>query len=240
MKKLFILFLILAVGLSIFVLAEEVKVENPEIKYKPLKEKGKEVEVENLEEEVEVENLEVKYKPLKLELKLPKLSEKQLGEFKKLDDFIREEVAEHPGASYFFLTPSNHASQQGFVDQNQNNVLTINSNGFKMNWLVATDTMVISAQRLGLLAQVNPLADVKNIATGTRVRVFGNWEGNNLIAKRIVVLEAVPKRVVQPEVNELINNIKELFEKFEKSGIQIDWAPVLQQLQERFPQLQQR
>ncbi|MER3570333.1 MAG: hypothetical protein C4348_01895 [Patescibacteria group bacterium] len=228
MKKLFILFLILAVGLSIFVLAEEVKVENPEIKYKPLKEKGK---------EVEVENLEVKYKPLKLELKLPKLSEKQLGEFKKLDDFIREEVAEHPGASYFFLTPSNHASQQGFVDQNQNNVLTINSNGFKMNWLVATDTMVISAQRLGLLAQVNPLADVKNIATGTRVRVFGNWDGNNLIAKRIVVLEAVPKRVVQPEVNELINNIKELFEK---SGIQIDWAPVLQQLQERFPQLQQR
>ncbi|MER3406954.1 MAG: hypothetical protein C4278_00775 [Patescibacteria group bacterium] len=228
MKKLFILFLILAVGLSIFVLAEEVKVENPKIKYKPLKEKGK---------EVEVENLEVKYKPLKLELKLPKLSEKQLGEFKKLDDFIREEVAEHPGASYFFLTPSNHASQQGFVDQNQNNVLTINSNGLKMNWLVATDTMVISAQRLGLLAQVNPSADVKNIATGTRVRVFGNWDGNNLIAKRIVVLEAVPKRVVQPEVNELINNIKELFEKY---GFQIDWAPVLQQLQERSPQLQQR
>jgi hypothetical protein len=176
-------------------------------------------------EENEVEKVEIKYKPEKRELKVPKLSSLQLGPFKELDDFIRDKITEHPGANYFFLTPSGHASQQGVVEQNQNNVLTVNSQGFKMNWNVATETMVIASSRLGLLAQANPQpAQISDIATGTRVRVFGNWDGNQLVAKRVVVLE---KRVTA----EIENLIQKLKEALQKAGINIDLTPLLQQLQ---------
>ncbi|GIW67587.1 MAG: hypothetical protein KatS3mg096_455 [Candidatus Parcubacteria bacterium] len=168
--------------------------------------------------------VEIKYKPEKGEFRIPKLSENQLGQFKKLDDFVREKIAEHPGANLFFLNPSGHAAQQGVVDQNQNNVLTVNSQGFKMDWIIATDTMVISSLRLGLLAQATPQpAAITDIATGTRVRVLGVWDGQKLVAKRVVALE----RRVTIEVEKLIEKLREALQK---AGINIDLTPLLQQL----------
>ena len=171
------------------------------------------------------EEVKIKYRPEKTEPKVPKLLSRQLGPFKELDDFIRDKIAEHPRATYFFLIPSGHASQQGIVDENQNNILTVNSQGFKMNWAVATDTMVIAANRLGLLAQANPQPlQITEIATGTRVKVFGNWDGSQLVAKRVIVLE---KRVAL-EAEKLIQKLREALQK---AGINIDLTPLLQQLQ---------
>ena len=176
-------------------------------------------------QENEDEKVEIKYKPEKAEPKVPQLLSRQLGPFKELDDFIRDKIAEHPRATYFFLIPSGHASQQGIVDENQNNILTVNSQGFKMNWAVATDTMVIAANRLGLLAQANPQPlQITEIATGTRVKVFGNWDGSQLVAKRVIVLE---KRVAL-EAEKLIQKLREALQK---AGINIDLTPLLQQLQ---------
>jgi hypothetical protein len=180
----------------------------------------------NDEDEVnEVEKVEIKYKPEKRELKVPKLSSLQLGPFKELDDFVRDKITEHPEANYFFLTPSGHTSQQGIIEQNQNSVLTVNSQGFKMNWNVATETMVIASSRLGLLAQANPRpVQISDIATGTRVRVFGNWDGNQLITKRVVILE----RKATAEIENLIQKLKEILQK---AGINVDLTPLFQQLQ---------
>lgn len=203
MKKFLILFLTLAVVFS-FTLARE--------------------------ENTEKEEFEIKYKPQKIEIKIPELSEKQLGPFKELDEFVKEKIAEHPGAEFFMLTPSGHVVQQGLVDSYQNNVLTVSSQGFKVNWNVATDTMVIASKRLDLLAQVNPQpVNVSEIATGTKVKVLGEWnkDQSQFVAKRIVVLE---RRVPVVQIEEVI---KKLQEALQKAGIQIDLTPLLQKLQQR-------
>jgi hypothetical protein len=84
--------------------------------------------------------------------------------------------------------------------------------------------MVIASSRLGLLAQAHPqLAQISDIATGTRVRVFGNWDGNQLVAKRVVVLE---RRVIA----EIENLIQRLRETLQKADINVDLTPLLQQL----------
>jgi hypothetical protein len=171
------------------------------------------------------EEVEIKYKPEKKEVEVPKFSSRQLGPFKELDDFIRDKITKHPGANYFFLLPHGYASQQGVVEGNQNNVLTVNSQGFKMNWNIATETMVIASSKFGLLAQTNPQpVQVSDVATGTRVRIFGNWDGSQLVAKRIIVLE----RRVNIEVEDLIQKLKEALQK---AGINIDLTPLLKQLQ---------
>jgi hypothetical protein len=170
------------------------------------------VKAKNEENENENEKVEIKYKPPKAELKLPKLSEKQLGPFKELDDFVVEKIAEHPSANFFMLTSSGQAVQQGIVEQNQDNILTINSQGFKMNWFVATDTKVFFA------------SSTSDIATGTRVKVFGKWDGTELNAQKIVALE----RKVKDEIENLIQKLKEALQK---AGINIDLTPFLQQLQ---------
>ena len=182
--------------------------------------KAQENEIKNNDVEIKI-----KYKPEKTEPKVPQLLSRQLGPFKELDDFVREKIAEHPRANYFFLTPSGHASQQGIIDENQNNILTLNSQGFKMNWALATDTMIIAANKLGLLAQANPQPlQITEIATGTRVKVFGNWDGSQLVAKRVIVLE----RRADLEVEKIILRLREALQK---AGINIDLTPLLQQLQ---------
>lgn len=170
---------------------------------------------------------EIKFKPEKLELRIPKLSKDQLGIFKKLDDFIRENIAEHPSASFFFLNPAGHAVQQGIVDEINNNILTVDSQGFKMSWEIATDTNIIASIRVSLLAQANPQPTSNfNIQKGNRVKVFGNWDGSKLMAKRIVVLERMPN----VEIERLIERLKDIFRSM---GIKIDLTPLLQQLQQR-------
>ena len=195
MKKFVLLLIfILTVGLIFsFVLVKAEENENEE---------GKSVEVN------EEETFEFKYKPEKGERKLPVFSEEQLGPFKSLDDFVRKEIAEYPKASFFLLNPTGHAVQQGVVEQNQNNVLTVNSQGLKFDWTVATDTQVIIFPRLVFSTQTAPTTF--DIATGTIVKVFGSWDGQKLVAKRIVSLE---KRA-PVEVEELIERIRELLRQY--------------------------
>ncbi len=178
------------------------------------------------EEEENKNEAEIKYKPQKIEVKIPALTPKQLGEFKKFDDFVRKEIAEHAEASFFFLNPKGHVVQQGVVDKLENNVLTVNSQGFRMNWQIATDTQVLAARRMSLLAQVNPQVGIHNVNVGDRVKVFGNWDGNNLVAKRIVVLS--PR--FAPQVEDLLQRLQEALRK---AGVQIDLTPIFQQLQQR-------
>lgn len=176
-------------------------------------------------EEKNEEKIEIKYKPLKRERNIPQFSERQLGPFKRLNDFIKEKIAEHPQANFFLLTPSSHATQQGVVDQNQNNVLTINSKGFKMNWVVATDTMVINALQLRFPSRVTPTpVTISDINIGTRVRVLGTWDGEKLNAKRIIYLE---KKVALNQIEILIERLKRVLEK---SGMNIDLTPLIEQL----------
>ena len=211
MKKFVLpLIFILTVGLIFsFVLVKAQENEN--------KEEGKSVEIK------EEKTFEFEYKPEKGERKLPVFSEEQLGPFKSLDDFVRKEIAEYPKASFFLLNPTGHAVQQGVVEQNQNNVLTVNSQGLKFDWTVATDTQVIIFPRLSFSTQTAPT--VADIATGTRVKVFGSWDGQKLVAERIIVF-AFEKRV-SFEVEKLIEKLRELLQK---AGINIDLTPLLQQL----------
>jgi len=166
----------------------------------------------NAQNEVKLRKFETPYVLQKNEKRIPGLSEKLIDPFKELDDFVREKIAKYPSASFFILTPSGQVVQQGIVDEYKDNILTINSQGFKMSWIVATDTEVIFA------------SSTNDIATGTRVKAFGNWDGNNLNAKKIVVLE----KKFKAEIESLIQRLKEVLQKL---GINIDLTPLLQQLQ---------
>jgi len=160
-------------------------------------------------------SIEIKHKPEKKELKVPNpnFSSHQPDPFKELDDFARENVVEYQEASFFMLTPSNHVVQQGIVEQNQNNVLTVNSNGFKVSWAVTTSTTII-----------NSSSSVSDIISGIKVKIFGNWDGNQLVAERVMVLE----RRVNNEIENLIQKLKEVLRK---AGINVDLNPLFQQLQ---------
>jgi len=177
---------------------------------------------ENQQTQTVESQVQIKYKPKKIEIKVPVLPKNQLGPFGNLEDFVRKNIAEHPQAEFFLLTPSNHAVQQGILEQNQDNVLTVSSKGFKMNWVVNTDTKVIFA------------SSTNEIATGTRVKVFGIWDGNQLNAKRVVVLEKRVRARVEAQIEKRIQDtVQQLQKLLEKSGKNIDLTPLLQQLQQR-------
>jgi len=188
------LFLVITFGLIFSFVLVKAKEENKQLK------------------ENKIEKIEIKYQPQKGEKRVPFLYSQDLGPFKELDDFVREKIVEHPSANFFMLTPSGQVVQQGIVEQNQDNILTINSQGFKMNWVVATDTKFFFA------------SSTSDIATGTKVKVFGNWDGSQLKTQKIVILE----RKIKTEIENLIQKLKEALQK---AGINVDLTPLLQQLQ---------
>lgn len=207
MKKLVIL---LAITLSLgLVLAQEENNKEVEVKYNP-------------------EKVELKYKPEKVEVKIPKIPEGKLGkEFQEIDDFVREKIAEHPSAEFFMLLPGKKGVGQGTVNSFDGSNLVLSSHGFQTTWVITTDTTIISSSRLDLLAQANPtVVTTSSLSIGQRVKVLGEWNGQNLIARRVISLA--------PRVTLTLEEVvRKLQEALQKANIQFDLTPLLQKLQQR-------
>lgn len=207
-KKFSILFLSLIVAFS-FVLAKENK-NKKGLKVKPVK--------------IKTEKVEIKYKPKKKEVKIYEFSEKQFDDFKNLDE--TEEIAEHPSAEFFMLHPSGYTVQQGNVDSYKDNILTVNSLGFKVNWNITTNTDIIASRKLKLSSQDNLHSmDASEISTGTKVKIFGIWDGDKFLANKIITLQ-----IKKPEI-ELKDLIEKIQEILENKGIKIDLTPLLQKVE---------
>ncbi|MGC8981856.1 MAG: hypothetical protein ACP5JU_02835 [Minisyncoccia bacterium] len=111
------------------------------------------------------------------------------------------------GTNFFILNPANRASCGGVIQKYEGDLLTISSNGFITNWVVGTSTEIMPK-------------DAK-IEVNAQVRIIGNWDGGNLIAKRIIVYQApkitplqiqnilkfVERLNIKPEVKEMIKNL---------------------------------
>ncbi len=124
------------------------------------------------------------------EATLPELSEKQLGPFKEIDNFIRKHFAAGLNKQYFLLNPAQVASQQGVVESFDGNSLVVSSYGFKVTWSVATDTKLLSARTISLLKKANPVPiSTSSINIGGRVKIHGKWDGAKLVAKRVILLQ---------------------------------------------------
>jgi hypothetical protein len=173
--------------------------------------------------QTKVENVELKIKPRKVELILPEFSEKQLGPFVEIDKFVREKISPRHDVEYFFLNPKGIVSQQGRAESFDGSSLVVNSQGFKMVWVIATDTKLLSAKMPRLLATINPTEiTTTSIVVGTMVKVHGHWDGLRLIAKRIISL--APRQPVKP--TDFQEVLKKMQERLRERGINVQLATV--------------
>jgi len=182
----------------------------------------------------------VKINPNKIEIKAPPLNKQQLGEFKDLDDFVREKITNRIKAEFFFLNPVGFTVQQGIVDRNENNILTINSQGFKIDWHIGTDTKVISSINLRLLAQVNPRPiNTTDVKIGERVKIFGIWNGSQFLAKKIIVLERKTQAIMERKFENIEKTLENLKTKI-KESFGVDLSQIIEQIKQQIQQQSQK
>ncbi len=124
--------------------------------------------------------------------------------------------------SFFTLTPSNQVMAGGTLENVTTTGFTLNTNGFRTNWIVATETKIVSSNKENL--------NLNALQTDNSVRVKGEWNGQNFIAKVVIVFQAP---TVQPQLHQVQNLILQIINILRERGI--DVTPILQRLQTTTP-----
>lgn len=142
--------------------------------------------------------------------------EKMMDEMESINEEMNKAVKAWGRKSFFALTPGNQVMAGGVLENVSSAGFTLNTNGFKTSWIVATETKVISSNEEEL--------SLANLQSNMPVRVKGKWENQNLVATLVVVLK--PAQVQTQKIQDLLLQIINLLR--EKG---IDVTPMLQNLQ---------
>lgn len=122
------------------------------------------------------------------------------------------------GVNFFSLTPSGEVMAGGKVENSTTTSFTLNSGGFRTNWVFATETKVLSPEKRSL--------NIRDIQNDDFVRIKGKFDGQNLLTQHIIVFKIKPQTQQVQEIQDLLLQIiNRLREK------DVDVTPILQRLQ---------
>lgn len=162
---------------------------------------------ENDEEEIEVP---------KIEKFMKKHMEKIIDQIEKITEEMGKVPKRWGKENFFVLNPANNVMAGGTLENVTSTGFTLNSNGFKTNWVIATHTKVVGSNKQEL--------NVSSLQANSPVRVKGKFDGQNLVAEVIIVLQ--PVQVSTPQIQNLLLQIINMLRE---RGV--DVTPILQQLQ---------
>lgn len=161
------------------------------------------------ENEVEVKNIEKFMK---------KHMERALDEIEKLQEEMGKSLRAWGRQSFFALTPSNEVMAGGILENVSSSSFILNTNGFKTNWIIATNTKIVGPNKQELATS--------SLQNDVPVRVKGDFDGQNLVAEVIIVFQT---KTVQPQLQRIENLLKQVVNMLKSTGIDI--TPLLQMLQ---------
>ncbi len=165
------------------------------------------------ENEVEIKNVEKFMK---------KHMEKVIDEMGRIGKDMGKALRVWSKQSFFTLTPSNQVMGGGTLENVTTTGFTLNSNGFRTNWIMATETKIVGSNKEKLnLAALQP---------DNPVRVKGRWNGQNFVAEVVIVFKAP---TVQPQLEHVQNMLIQIINMLREKGV--DVTPILQKLQQATP-----
>lgn len=167
-------------------------------------------ENENNNEVIESKNIEKFMK---------KHMENLMNDLEKIDKEMNKTVNVWGKQNFFSLTPSNQVMAGGVLDSVTSTGFILNSNGFKTNWIVTTNTKIVGPNKDEL--------NLSNLQVNNPIRVKGKWNGNNFVAEIIIVFQTP---AVQPHFQQVQNILIKVINMLKERGI--DVTPIIQNLQQ--------
>ncbi len=162
------------------------------------------------------ENDEEKVEAPKIEKFMKKQMEKVMNQIEKITEEMGKVPKRWGRQNFFVLNPANEVMAGGTLENVTSTGFTLNSNGFRTNWVIVTSTKVVGLNKQEL--------NVTNLQENSPVRIKGKFDGQNLIAEVIIVLQ--PVQVSTPQLQNLLLQIINMLRE---RGVDVN--PILQQLQ---------
>lgn len=162
------------------------------------------------------ENDKEKIEVPKVEKFMKKHMEKIMDQIKKITEEMEKVPKRWGRQNFFVLNPANEVMAGGTLENITSQSFTLNSNGFRTNWVIATHTKIVGYNKQEL--------NVSSLQVNSPVRVKGEFDGQNLVAEVIIVLQSV-----QVQTQQIQNLLLQIINILRERGI--DVTPILQQLQ---------
>lgn len=175
---------------------------------------------ENNEDEDELEDEIEMIKPHQVEKFTENHMKKIIDEMEEITEKMDKAVRTWGRQNFFTLALDNQTMAGGVLENITPSSFTLNTNGFRTNWVVATETKIVGSNKEKL--------SFSSLQANVPVRVRGNWDGQNLVAEVMIVFQPI-----QVQTQQIQNLLMQIINLLREKGI--DVTLLLQKLQTSTP-----